>query len=183
MKNDVFDFGFEEEISDEQAKSVADIAIRLKNKQKDVQTLEEALAKAKEDLKRLEEIDLPDAMDSIGMKDFTLSSGEKISVKDTIAASIKGENKEPAYLWLVNNGHGDLIKTEIKTQLGRGEFEKAQKICESLKQSFGIIAQATQSVHYQTLSAWAREQLEAGVNIPKDLLGVFIGRKATIKQK
>ncbi len=178
-------FGDEENkpISDDALKAVASISERLLRKQLDLVTLTDAVKKLSEEIAVIETSELPEAMDELGLKKFTLTSGEEVKVDDVVRASIPvaSPRAPEAYKWLIDNKHGDLIKTEITTALGRGEYEKAKEICEYIKTKFGVDAAAAQAVHHGTLSAWAKEQLQAGKTLPMELLGVFAGRKATVK--
>ena len=88
--------------------------------------------------------------------------------------------EDDLHQWLIDNNHGDLIKNEVKLKFSRGEEEAADKIVNELLAK-GLNPQQVKSVHSGTLSAFVKEQLSEGAEIPEQLLGVYIGRKAIIK--
>lgn len=142
---------------------------------------EELLKATKEALRQVQEADLPMAMAEAGITAFTLEDGSGITLKDEVTASIPAKSKGEAFAWLDAHGFGDLIKTEVSTQFGRGEIAEAREIAEFL-QSQGLAAEVSQSVHPQTLKAWVREQLAQGTNVPHELFGIYEATKAIIKE-
>jgi hypothetical protein len=151
--------------------------IQLEN---EVEALELTLAEKKEQLKSVQEMKLPTAMQGVGINKFTTKDGFSIQVKPYYSASIKEDNQVDCFNWLINNKHDDIIKNEIKTSFGRGEDTLANKVLEVLA-TMHIPCTNKKSVHPQTLSAFVREQVESGnPNFPLDTFKVFIGQKAKI---
>ena len=68
----------------------------------------------------------------------------------------------------------------MKLSFGREEDEIADKVVRDLIDE-GFDPSQSKSVHAGTLSAFVKEQLAEGVELPEDLLGVYVGRKAIIK--
>ena len=68
--------------------AVADMAQRMLEIENEINRLDELLKQKKQDLKMLAEQDLPDLMQELNIRDFTLSNGAKVSVKDVITASV-----------------------------------------------------------------------------------------------
>ena len=81
----------------------------LANKQLQLATqvadLEAQLKAKKEELRLTSEQELPDAMQSAGLNQIVLSTGEKISIAEFYNAHISKANQEVAYQWLIENGH------------------------------------------------------------------------------
>jgi len=170
--------------SDEAKASIAKLAQQQALLQDKVTSLEEALKEAKKDLQRVEEQDLPEAMDKIGMAEFKLVDGTKISIKTFYNASITSDRKPEAMAWLDDNGHGGIIKTDVSVAFSRGELDIARDFLEYAR-GFNNLSnepELDQSVHWQTLRAFVKEQVEGGANFPQELFGVYIGRKAHIKR-
>lgn len=132
-------------------------------------------------LRTIEDFKLPEAMDAANVKKLQLQDGGELSVKNVIKASLNAENQERGFAWLRSNDHGDLIKREIKAEFGRGQDEEAQKMISIIREA-GYDPVDKSSVHWQTLNAFVKEQLEAGKNIPEDIFSVYKGRKASIKK-
>lgn len=133
-------------------------------------------------LTRLETVDIPEAAKQCGQSSFTLWDGRKVEIKTDVTASISEDNQHDAFVWLRDNGHGDLIKNEIKVAFGRGDDNRA-KMVEGILHENDVDFTSKEAVHPQTLKAWAKEQLQKGANIPFELFGVYQWHKAVIKEK
>lgn len=167
--------------SDDQLKAVASTAQRMIQHQQAIEKAEAWLKDRKEQLRVIQEVDLVNAMDACGMTSFTLDSGQQVVVKQVCAGSIPKDNIPQALAWLRENKFDALIKRKIEVSLGRGKDALGAKAVAALKK-MGLEVTENESVHPQTLGAWAREIIEAGkVKLPLELLGIYVGRRATVK--
>lgn len=139
-------------LTDEQLKRVSCKAQDLKAQRERVEYLEDQLKSAKGTLQLIETEDIPSLMDEMGLESISLLDGTKLSVKPFVSAHISKEREPEAFQWLQDHGYGDIIKERTVV-----------------------------NVHPSTLKAWAKERTEAGDNIPDDLFGVYVGRKAFLK--
>jgi len=182
--NDVFALAAAEEeapVTDDSLSEIAELARQQLALDTEIANLEATLKEKKEEFRRISEQSLPEALDSVGMSEFTLDTGFKIKVSTFYNASIPPDRKEEAYQWLDDNGHGGMIKTEVKTNFGRGELEAAKALIAEINENHPEIAMdLNQTVHWQTLRAWVKEQVEGGHSLPIDMFGVFVGRKTKI---
>jgi|TARA_R100000479_G_scaffold22485_1_gene8526 hypothetical protein len=157
----------------------------LANKQlllaQELATLEEAVKAKKEELRLTSEQELPEAMQTAGLTEIVLSTGEKITITEFYNAHISKANQETAYQWLIQNGHEGLIKNEVSLKFGREEDLIAQETVQALK-ARGLAPEIRQSVHPSTLKAFVKEQLTSGRDIPTEPFGIYIGSKAIIKK-
>lgn len=147
----------------------------------EIEALEELLTEAKSKLRELTQFTIPQLLDGLEGS-ITLDDGRKVEVKETVRASIKNENKPAAMQWLRENGHDSIIKNQIIVSLGKGREEEARKIMDFAAQFEGTNVKNDKSVHAQTLGAWVREQLKAGVPIPHEVFGVFKQSTTKIKE-
>jgi hypothetical protein len=115
---------------------------------------------------------IPDIMEELALTDFGMADGSKITVKKDVKASISEERKPAAFAWLRANDFDGIIKTNVSAAFGKGEAELAEKARDALTAA-GFSATMADSVHYQTLKAFVKEQLEAGTKIPMETFGVF----------
>lgn len=180
------------QVTDEAKASIGQLAVRQLQLMARKAETEALLKRIDEDLKKVSEYDLPNAMAEIGMKTFELLDGSKIGVKRVFAASVKVEHRPEAFAWLRERGHDSLIKTEVNVLLGKGAHETAEQIIEKLRELFpDYAAQLEESVHWQTLRAFVKEQVEAEEAtvaggevvddpLPRELMGVYIIDKAEI---
>ena len=135
-----------------------------------VEAADEALKAAKEKARQLREETIPSSMQELGVEKLTLSTGQTITIKQEVYASIPADSKNTAYGWLEEHGFGGLIKTAVSAAFGKGELTQAQQLAgELIKQGFE--ATVDRSVHPQTLKAFLKEQLSAGSNVPLELFG------------
>jgi len=150
--------------------------------QKKVTEAELLLKDVADRLRQVQEIDLPNAMAQAGVSSITLPSGEKVSIKEDIFASIPKDRLDQALGWLRNQGLGDVIKNAVTVAFGKGEDEQANELLRILTEHhWRQLADQKMSVHPQTLKALIKEQLAKGTNVPFELFGVVPFTKAIIK--
>lgn len=124
---------------------------------------------------------LPLALQQMNLTDLRTKDGFRVLVKDITRASIPKARKDEALQWLNEEGHGDLIKHVVSASFGKGEDNSAREAVEYLE-SVGRQPKDERSVHPSTLSAFVREQIEAGVDVPHELFGVYVGQVAKIER-
>lgn len=158
---------------------LSDLATALNEAELDAARLEEQLAAAKAKVTDLAERQIPELMDSLGMKTFTTTAGFRVDVKRTIRASIPVARRDEAMRWLDNNGHSGLIKRSVLVAFDREQEKEARKLEEQLGNKFENV-KTELKVESSTLRAFIGEQLAAGVAIPLDLFGAWEQRIAKI---
>jgi hypothetical protein len=152
--------------------------------------LEQELEEAKKVRTELVQRKMPTYFDSIGIDRLGIPGSEMdVVVENYYHANIPKDREEEAFNWLEENEHGDLIKTHLSMQFGRGELEVAKKVTEQLAAMFraeGVEPRGTEikmGVQWNTLTAFVREQTEMGNALPLELLGATVGRIMKIKKR
>lgn len=168
--------------SDSGLKQVSMLGARQINIEAEMADIAEQQANLAEQLKQITDVDLPAAMAEVGLKSFTLDSGETIEIEEGIGTSISKKNEAEAFAWLRDNGHGDIIKNVVSVSFGRGEEAEAQAAKDMLAEAGVTGINQKESVHWQTLRAFVKEQLQRGVNIPEDAFGIYEYQKSKIKR-
>lgn len=140
-----------------------------------------ALTRAQDRLKDVRERRLPEAMAGLELKDFTTESGLKITIENTVRASPPKSEREKAWAWLRANGHAALLKRKVMVEFGKGEDDAAQELVGGLLKEFETVTDET-SVHPSTLSAFVKDQLAKGIEIPISTFGIFEQKVAKIKK-
>ena len=147
----------------------------------------------------LAEQDLPDLMQELNLKDFTLKNGAKVEVKEVISGSVtsqgaidraKEEDKrvelqmlqQQCFDWLRANGGGALIKSNVEVQFGKDEDEACNKFTKRLRDEKLYYKRAV-GVHPATLNKFIQERLGEGKDVPLEMFRVYTGRKANIRRK
>lgn len=146
----------------------------------DIAKLEAALNEKREELRAVAERAVPELMDALNLAEFRTASGLKIEVSETIRASIPQATAPRAFAWLRAQGHGALIKRAIAMTFGKGEDEAADALAKRLEGE-GFDVEDKASVHPSTLSAFVREKLRDGAELPLELFGVHRQRVSKIK--
>lgn len=160
----------------QRAVQLAELLIELRNK---VEDLETQLTAAKADVRRVEQEDLPDLMQELGLETFKLKTGQVIEVKPEVDCSITEEKRAAAHSWLVDRGFGGLIKTEVVVTFGRGEHDAAEDFANECAER-GKQPNLVERVHPSTLKSFVKEQMAAGRPLPFDLFGVHPYNKVKI---
>ena len=165
---------------DSEYAKISSTAIKLQDLQNEVENLEQELKFKKEQLRVVEEQELPEAMQAANLKEIVLTNGSKVSVSEFYKGYISEKNRVAAHAWLLQNNHGGIIKHEVNLRFGKDEGDKADDAIQSLKQK-GLDPAVKESVHPQTLNAFVKEQMTSGKDLPADLFGIFVGSRAKIK--
>ena len=166
--------------TDAQLKRLATLAKDLLTQEEAVQELTEKLELRQLKLNELRRQLLPDLMQDIGVSEFKLTSGAKVTVKELIEASIKAENRPKAFAWLRANKFDSLIKNEVVSRFGMKEDKKALALLKKLK-SQGYDSTHKESIHGGTLKAFVRERIEAGKTLPA-FFEIFEYREAKVER-
>jgi hypothetical protein len=122
---------------------------------------------------------IPEALSALGLSGVTLDDGRKVTVTPEVYVDLNEENRGAAFQWMEDEGYGDLIKTQVACTFGRGEREHAQEVADLLSAA-GYQAESKDTVHYQTLRAWAKDLLTQGVLLP-DFFNAYLGSKTRVK--
>lgn len=169
------------EATDDQLKQVGDLAQKADELQDEIKALEEQTKARKAELDKILKHELPGAMDEANLTEFKTKKGRKIKVEDVVSASIPKAHLNEALDWLRQQGHSDLIKHELKVSLGKGMDNMVPVIKQTLEKDYGLQPTDSETVHSQTLSAFCREQLAQGKELPEDILGLYTARVAKLK--
>lgn len=153
----------------------------------EIENLKSQLLEKQATLQKLSTEIIPAIFLEIGLSEIKLSDGRKVQIKKFYSASINDENRDEAFMWLRKNNLGDIIKHELKVNLGKGEDAKAEKIKAQL-QKLQMNYIDNETIHPQTLKAFVKEQIEAmgdeeGSKFPVKLFKVYIGNQTKIVNK
>lgn len=150
----------------------------------EVAKAEKALATAKKKLARLSEYVIPDVMEEMGINEYKTNDGLTIKLKQAIRASIAEENRAEAFGWLTDHEHEAMIKTSIVIDKPAllDDFDNAEELKKALQLVMDSLPSSeNKSIHSSTLSAFVRDKLEDGEEIPFDSFTVFRQITSVIK--
>lgn len=165
----------------EQKEQLIELGQKIRDAEANVVIVENLLKQAKERRDLVVQIVVPEALDNMGISEFTMDTGERVVVDDLVIASPPKAKRAEAMRWLDDNGHGAIIKTIVSVVYGRDEREQAKQLALNLTGK-GVAAGIESKVAPQTLGKWVRDMMEDGELFPLDLFGVHEIRKAKIKK-
>src|SRR4051812_42823572 len=88
---------------------VSALARKQSDLEQQVADAEAVVRDLKAKLARVTELELPEALDAVGLAEVKLTDGSKVSVDTEYFANISADRQGPAYTWLRDQGHEDLI--------------------------------------------------------------------------
>jgi hypothetical protein len=182
MKADLAKDGGAQTASDADKISIATLAKRAKALERQVIDAEERVADLKRQLRDIVADKLPTAMMAVGMESFKLADGSSLEIKRIVRASISEDNRGEAFDWLRQNNFGDLIKNQMIVAFDRGMDNVAGELADLIQTKYGLDTDRKESVNSQTLSKFVREQMDKGRDLPTEILGIYSGREAIIKE-
>ena len=153
---------------DSQLKTISTLAEQQLAAELNVEQCTAELTTAKNALNHIRENLLPDAMQAVGMKEFVLESGAKVTIKDEVYASITEANRPSALQWLRAHNHGAIIKNNVTVPYTAADkdFERELKV---FLEERDIQYDKKMSVHSRTLQSWVKEQIRQDNEVPESI--------------
>lgn len=173
--------------TDEALGTINKITIKLLIARETVAELTTKLKEAKDNLRNIEEMELPEAMSVVGF-----SEGDKISVqgvelglKNVMQMSMSGENskyREPVVAWLRETQNDGLIKNQFKIDLPKGQIDSdGLSSLKKFLKDMGFAYTQYEDVNTSSVKALMRSMVDEGKNVPVEKLGARVFVKATVK--
>lgn len=172
------DYEAELAVDNEQIEQISKLVVQYVSLSKIVDDAEEKLKEHKKQLRKCVESDLPQAMGN--MESFTLKTGESVSIKETLYASIPKKNKDKAARWLEANDLGSLVKEDVTVGFQKGEQDLVTDLVIMLKDE-GYDYSVDESINTASVKSAIKELLADGKEVPMDLFGAYFRTVAVIK--
>jgi hypothetical protein len=166
--------------SEKSLKDLSELASEIRELESKISERENELNEEKRNYRRLTEEILPSKMEELGISEFKLADGSKITLSRFYSAKITEENRQACFNWLEQNGLGDVIKNTVTANFGRGEDDTANSLANRLE-SEGFTTLTKKWVEPMTLKAVVKEQVESGNDLPLETFNVYIGQKVKVK--
>jgi hypothetical protein len=190
VTDDPFDYGADADPDQEVvARAFADLdkltlqAERLTEQRKKAEEHAQKLKQAEEQLLNK---DIPELLGKMRLDECVTASGIQIKVKREIKASLPGHERVEARMgalrWLIEHGHGGVIKNQVSVALDRGEDSRADELVVELRGK-GFDVESKKDVNHMTLGALVRELVADGKIVPRDLFNMFDMRIAKLSRK
>ena len=156
------------------------VAVREQHTAK-VAELEAELKRTNDMITSIDRVDLPELMREAELSELKLTDGTQVKLGEKVQASISEANRAAAHKWLVDNGFGGIIKTQVAVAFPADQNEAARSLSLELAEAYGNAVEVKDTVHATTLKSFVTEQLEGGRAIPMDLFGVFTFSEVKVK--
>lgn len=159
-------------------KQLADFANSQLRLEAEIAELEEILKIKNEAHRNVSQTLIPKLMQEIGIAEFKLTSGAKVTVTPFYSGKI---TTDAGYDWLKNNGHGSIVKSFYEVPYDFSATEEELETIQNALDDAGLFYTEKKSVHHMTLGAFIKEQSVNGTPVPVDLFNVYEGYKTKIK--
>ena len=163
--------------TDEQINTIAELAELQLALEFEIVGFEADLKNRKEALKKVQEVQLPEAMAQAGVSEFKLLNGAKISIKEDLSVSVPKSRMLEIADWLRKNGLGDILKETMVISL---EDQAVKNIIEMVMKEYSLTGDAKLDVNTSTLKAVLREQIAEGKDIDLKFFGGYAWKRAMI---
>ncbi|MEM4270978.1 MAG: hypothetical protein QXO70_02690 [Candidatus Pacearchaeota archaeon] len=168
-------------LEEDKLQKLQNLVTLYKNLEKEIENLEEAISQKKKAFEEVSRVKIPSLLNSAGLSEVRLSSGEKIIVEEKIKASIADKNYLVAYNNMIKSEGGDAYAKEVVDNLFKSKaiIEASDEILEKLIEQ-NVPYELKRDIHWQTLVKYCREKLENGKPIPEGI-SVFQYQETKIK--
>jgi hypothetical protein len=160
-------------------KTIQSLAEGLKNINQRISETESDLSLLKKLKREALTEKLPDLMLSVGMQEFKLLDGSKMTLGKFYDAKLV--NKERCFQFLRDSGNDGIIKTKITADFGKGEEAEAKRAEKALDEA-EIPYSSKPDIHHMTLKSFVKEACEGNIEgFSREDFGVYEGNIVTIK--
>lgn len=195
------------QVGEKSLQKAINLAQHLITVQADVAIRENELKRCKDELRKIEEEQLPNLMDELGLATFSLKDGvTKIDIKSFLKASLPSqvaitkatdpevrarlvERRTEGLGWLREGQGKSLIKDVVTIDIPSARSSKTAQ-CNAMERKVNsllnharklhLVTDRSETVHTQSLTSYLKEMLEKGIDIPMNTFAVFEGRKACV---
>lgn len=145
-------------LPEDKLEKISLLAQRFSAKKEEVALATATLKAAKAEFNKLAQIELPQAMQEVDMKEFTLGSGKHVSIKEDVSTTVMDYEKLSTFLEA--RGDDAILKTTIV--LGKVPKNVLQAILKTIHEDWGLVCASDTKVHPQTLAAYIRKLCGVG---------------------
>ena len=162
--------------TEEKLKNLSKLAEDLVLVEDAISEVEDRLADLKRQKRKLAEIEIPDVMNEVGLKEFKLTNGLKVNIKNVFTGKITQENADEAFKWLDEHGHGGIVKGQVVIPFRLDAPKETIRKIEEFAEQMGYTAEEKLQVHHMTLSAFIKDRIMNGdPDFPRELFNVWAG--------
>lgn len=158
--------------------ALAEKQLRLEG---EVDAIEQQLKDKKEELRKVEQDQLPAAMKAARLSSFTLESGQVVSVKEDLSISVPKKRKADIIRKVREDfGHPELISSVISVEVEKGKDNVAGEAMHQLAE-LGLEPSRAEDIKTPSLKKLLLDRRKEGKNDDLSYFGGFLVTKATVK--
>jgi hypothetical protein len=158
-------------------KEVKRLAARLVKIEDEIKQCEDFITQAKKEREEIRIRTLPGIMFELGIDSVTIDN-HQCTLEPLVQATLPKDpqQRQQAVEWLVDNGHGGIVKRELKVELPKGDAAMEDLVKDAVHDAAPeLLIATTYNVHHSSYTALAKQLVKSGVSVPADLLGVYVG--------
>lgn len=149
--------------------------------QKTVTKLEGLLKLAEAALRRVEEGELPNLMDEVGITELKLGKGWQLAITRKYSVKPAEKNRQKVVDWMEKKGFSGIVKREFVISFGKEDEAWVRKFEGDLKKrKKQLDTVRNRRIESATLRKHVLEMLEEGISVPRKLFGIFERRVAIV---
>lgn len=172
---------FKVEASAEQLSEITSLALEQLRLEDEIASGEAQLKELKQQLMKIQQGLLPDALFAAGMSEFKTLKGDQVKVKEDLSVSVPKAKLDFITGWLEENGHGDIVTGKVAVDLPKNSHNERAAAVEALL-SAGLEPYEDMTVNTATLKSILKKHLSDGEKIDLTEFGAFAWRKSEIKR-
>lgn len=172
---------FEVEATADQLKTVEELACEQIRLECEVDTAERALKELKQQLTKIEQGLLPDALYAAGLSEIRTVNGDKVTIKEDLSISVPKDKKETIVAWLESEGHDGIVSGRIYVDLPKNSHNERQAAIQALVDA-GLEPVEDITFNSATLKSILKDHLRKGDHLELSDFGAFAWKKAVIKR-
>lgn len=173
--------------------AIRSLGARARDLDLEIRDLEQRLSDKKKQRLEILQKTLPDMCQAVGLRGLTLEAEGNVPAYAVtvqphyyanIAADWEEERRDAALRWIEKKGEGDMIKSVLTVELGRGTSALQKKVTAALRK-LRVPFASKRTVPHQTLTAWVREEYRKGRPLgdqDREVIGATVGVVATLKE-
>lgn len=177
--------GFETEATPADLQVLMGLAAQQQELEVEIAAAEESVKELKKRLATISEFKLPEVMERLGMKEFTLKNGDSLKLDEKLRVKVPAKNKTEAYTWVEEHGGSAIVKRAFVIAFSKEQEKFARKFARDCAQRKNALPmEETRAVESSSLGKFLRDQRALGVDVPLPLFGAFNQKfvKATRKK-
>lgn len=169
------------EASAEQLSEITSLALEQLRLEDEIASYEAQVKELKQQLAKIQQGLLPDALFAAGMSEFKTLKGDQVKVEEDLSVSVPKAKLEFITSWLEEHGHGDTITGKVAVDLPKNSHNERAAAVEALLAA-GLEPYEDMTVNTMTLKSILKKHMADGNKIDLNEFGAFSWRKAKIKR-